>query len=170
MLFHFKGWGIILRAMSQKQKSDQTIAFNRKASHEYSLEERIEVGIALQGWEVKSLRAGKVQLDQAYVILKNNECYLFGSLITPLQTASTHITADPTRTRKLLLHRKEIARLIGSVERKGYTIVPISLYWKNNHIKLSIALAKGKKLHDKRASDKERDWKRQKQRIVKGIS
>jgi SsrA-binding protein len=155
--------------MNQKQKSDQTIAVNRKAHHDYSIEERFEAGIALQGWEVKSLRAGKVQLDQAYVILKGNECWLLGALITPLQTASTHVTADPTRTRKLLLTRKELGKLIGSVERKGYTLIPLNLYWKNNHIKLSIALAKGKKLHDKRATDKERDWQRQKQRMAKDL-
>lgn len=155
--------------MNQKQKSDQSIAVNRKAHHEYSIEERFEAGLVLQGWEVKSLRAGKVQLDQAYVILKNNECWLLGSLITPLQTASTHVIADPTRTRKLLLHRKEINKLIGSVERKGYTLVPLNLFWKNNHIKLSIGLAKGKKLHDKRATEKERDWTRQKQRGLKGL-
>jgi SsrA-binding protein len=155
--------------MNQKQKSDQSIAVNRKAHHEYSIEERFEAGLVLQGWEVKSLRAGKVQIDQAYVILKNNECWLLGSLITPLQTASTHIIADPTRTRKLLLHRKEINKLIGSVERKGYTLVPLNLFWKNDHIKLSIGLAKGKKLHDKRATEKERDWTRQKQRGLKGL-
>lgn len=156
--------------MNQKQKTDTTIAVNRKAHHEYAIEERFEAGLVLQGWEVKSLRAGKVQLDQAYVIIKGNECWLLGSLITPLQTASTHIHADPTRTRKLLLNRRELSKLVGSVERQGYTLIPLSLYWKNKHIKLSIALAKGKKLHDKRASDKERDWQRQKQRIVKGLS
>lgn len=157
--------GIILRGMSDKQKSNQTIAVNRKAHHEYLIEERLEAGLVLQGWEVKSLRAGKVQLDQAYVILKGQECWLLGSQITPLQTASTHVTADPTRTRKLLLNRRELSNLIGSVERKGYTLIPLSLYWKNNHIKLEIALAKGKKLHDKRATEKERDWQRQKQRL-----
>lgn len=154
--------------MSQKQKSDNTIAVNRKAHHEYTIEERFEAGLVLQGWEVKSLRAGKVQLDQAYVILKGNECWLLGSTITPLQTASTHVVADPTRTRKLLLHSRELAKLIGSVERKGYTLVPLNMYWKDKYIKLSIGLAKGKKLHDKRASDKERDWERQKQRLSKG--
>lgn len=155
--------------MSEKQKSDNTIAVNRKAHHEYTIEERFEAGMVLQGWEVKSLRAGKVQLDQAYVILKGSECWLLGSQITPLQTASTHITAEPTRTRKLLLHRRELAKLIGNVERKGYTLVPLNLYWKGKHIKLSIGLAKGKKLHDKRATDKDRDWERQKQRISKGL-
>lgn len=155
--------------MTQKQKSDQTIAVNRKAHHEYSIEERFEAGLQLQGWEVKSLRAGKVQLDQAYVIMKGNECWLLGSQITPLQTASTHVVADPTRTRKLLLNRRELNQLTGNVERKGYTLIPLNLYWKNNHIKLSIGLAKGKKLHDKRATDKERDWQRQKQQINKKL-
>ncbi|MDR3478573.1 MAG: SsrA-binding protein SmpB [Gammaproteobacteria bacterium] len=153
--------------MSDKQKSDQTIALNRKALHEYSIEDRFEAGISLQGWEVKSLRAGRVQLDQSYVIVKNGEAWLLGSNMTPLQTASTHINPDPQRTRKLLLHAKELSKLIGSVERKGYTLIPLSLYWKNNRVKLAIALAKGKKQHDKRAAEKERDWKRDKQRILK---
>jgi SsrA-binding protein len=138
--------------MSQKQKSNESIAVNRKARHEFSLEEHFEAGIALHGWEVKSLRAGRVQLDQSYVIVKNSEAYLFGCQITPLQTASTHITPDPLRNRKLLLHARELSKLIGSVERKGYTLIPLALYWKNNHVKLDIALAKGKKLHDKRSS------------------
>jgi len=116
---------------------------------------------------VKSIRAGKVQVDQGYVILKNNQVWLFGATITPLLTASTHINPDPQRTRKLLLNRKEINRLIGSVERKGYTIVPLNLYWKANRVKLEIGLAKGKKLHDKRATEKDRDWKRDKQRLMK---
>jgi SsrA-binding protein len=164
-----KVFGIILRVMSQKQKSDQTIALNRKAHHEYQIEERFEAGIALQGWEVKSLRASRVQLDQSYVLLKNNEAWLFGGQITPLQTASTHIHADPQRSRKLLLTHRELSKLIGSVERKGYTLIPLSLYWKNKHIKLEIALAKGKKLHDKRATEKERDWQREKQRTLKNL-
>jgi len=155
--------------MNNKQKSDTTIAVNRKALHEYSIEERFEAGIALEGWEVKSLRAGKIQLDQSYVILKNGEAWLLGGLITPLQTASTHIHPDPTRTRKLLLHQREISKLIGNVERKGYTLIPLSLYWKGNRVKLAIALAKGKKQHDKRATEKERDWQRQKQRILKQL-
>lgn len=155
--------------MNQKQNTNQTIAVNRKANHDYFVEERFETGIALEGWEVKSLRAGKTQLDQSYVIVKNNQVFLLGALITPLQTASTHIHPDPQRTRKLLLHRREIDKLIGSVERKGYTLIPLSLYWKGNHIKLQIGLAKGKKDHDKRATEKDRDWKRQKQRIVKNL-
>lgn len=150
--------------MTKKQKTNQSIATNRKAHFEYAIEERFEAGIALEGWEVKSLRAGKVQIDQAYVLLKNGEVWLFGGLITPLTTASTHKEHDPSRTRKLLLHHHEIMKLIGNVERKGYTLIPLNLYWKNNRVKIEIGLAKGKKLHDKRATEKERDWQRQKQR------
>ena len=153
--------------MKQTQKTNTTIAVNRKATHEYFIEDRFEAGVSLQGWEVKSLRAGRIQLDQGYVLLKNGEAWLFGALITPLQTVSTHITPDPQRSRKLLLKQREISKLIGSVERRGYTIVPLSLYWKSNRVKLEIGLAKGKKLHDKRASEKERDWQRQKQHILK---
>lgn len=153
--------------MKQTQKTNTSIALNRKAHHEFFIEERFEAGIVLEGWEVKSLRAGRVQLDQGYVMLKNAEAWLFGALITPLQTASTHIHPDPQRTRKLLLTARELNKLIGSVERRGYTLVPLSLYWKNNRVKLEIGLAKGKKLHDKRAADKDRDWKRQKQRLLK---
>jgi SsrA-binding protein len=153
--------------MNHTQKTNTTIALNRKAKHEFFIEDRYEAGIMLEGWEVKSLRAGRVQLDQAYVILKNNAAWLFGALITPLATVSTHITPDPQRTRKLLLNQKEINKLIGSVERRGYTVVPMALYWKNNRVKLEIGLAKGKKLHDKRAVEKERDWQRQKERLFK---
>lgn len=153
--------------MNKKQNDDHIIAVNRKAHHEYLIEERFEAGVVLEGWEVKSLRAGKIQLDQGYVIIKNHACWLLGSSITPLITASTHTTHDPQRTRKLLLHQKEINKLIGSVERKGFTLIPLRLYWKNNRVKLEIALAKGKKLHDKRATEKDRDWQRQKQRILK---
>ena len=158
---------IILRKMKKTQKTNATIANNRKASHDFFIEERYEAGVALQGWEVKSLRAGRVQLDQGYVMLKNGEAWLFGSQITPLLTASTHINPDPTRTRKLLLHQRELYKLIGSVERKGFTLVPLQLYWKDNLVKLEIGLAKGKKLHDKRDSEKERDWIREKQRLMK---
>lgn len=153
--------------MSKSSKNDTTIATNRKALHDYFIEERLEAGVALEGWEVKSLRAGRVQLDQGYVFLKNGEVWLFGCLITPLNTVSTHITPDPTRTRKLLLHHREINRLIGSVERKGYTLIPLELYWNHNRVKLKVGLAKGKKLHDKRETEKERDWAREKQRIMK---
>ena len=144
-----------------------TIALNKKARHEYALEERTEAGLALEGWEVKSLRAGKVQLVDSYVLLKNGEAFLFGALITPLPTASTHIHPDPTRTRKLLLHRDELDRLIGAVERKGYSLVPTAMYWRKGRAKLEIALAKGKKAHDKRAALKERDWQRDKARVMK---
>ena len=150
-----------------KSKPGTTIALNKKARHDYTLEDRIEAGLALHGWEVKSLRAGKVQMVDSYVLLKDNEAWLFGCLITPLPTASTHIHPDPTRTRKLLLHRDEIDRMVGAVDRKGYSLIPTALYWKKGRAKLEIALAKGKKEHDKRASIKERDWKRDKQRILK---
>lgn len=153
--------------MKQTQKANTTIALNRKAQHEYFIEDRFEAGLALQGWEVKSLREGRVQLDQAYILLKRGEAWLFGGLITPLQTASTHIHPDPQRSRKLLLHHRELAKLVGSIDRRGYTVVPLSLYWKNNRVKLEIGLAKGKKLHDKRATEKERDWAREKQRLIK---
>lgn len=153
--------------MKQTQKSNTEIVTNRKARFEYFIEESFEAGLILQGWEVKSLRANRVQIDQAYVILKNGEAFLFGSLITPLPTVSTHIIPDPTRNRKLLLKRRELNKLIGSIERKGYTLAPLALYWKNNRVKLTIGLAKGKKLHDKRATEKERDWQREKQRLFK---
>lgn len=153
--------------MTQKQKDNSQIAANRKATHEFFIEERYEAGLVLQGWEVKSLREGRVQLDQGYILLKSNEAWLFGALITPLQTASTHIHPEPQRSRKLMLHIRELNKLIGLVERKGYTLVPLNLYWKNNRVKIEIGLAKGKKLHDKRATEKERDWLRQKQRIPK---
>ena len=153
--------------MKQTQKTNTTIALNRKAQFEFFIEDRFEAGIVLEGWEVKSLRAGRVQIDQGYILLKNGEAWLFGAQISPLLTASTHINPDPLRTRKLLLHARELSKLIGSVERKGYTLVPISLYWKNNRVKMEIGLAKGKKLHDKRATEKDRDWERQKQRVLK---
>ncbi len=158
---------IIRSKMKKTQKSDNTIAQNRKATHEFFIEDRYEAGLVLQGWEVKSLREGRVQLDQSYVVIKNAEAYLFGALITPLQTASTHINPEPQRTRKLLLHQRELGKLVGSVERKGYTLVPLTLYWKDNRVKLAVGLAKGKKLHDKRATEKERDWKREKERLLK---
>jgi SsrA-binding protein len=153
--------------MTQKQHTNTTIALNRKATHTYAIEDRFETGLVLLGWEVKSLRAGRVQLDQGYVLLKRGEAWLFGATITPLQTASTHVQPDPQRTRKLLLHARELDRLIGQVERKGYTLVPLSLYWKKNRAKLEIGLAKGKKLYDKRRDEKERDWKREKARVLK---
>ncbi len=153
--------------MNDKQKFDTTIAVNRKAHHEFSMEDHYEAGLVLHGWEIKSIRAGRIQLDQSYVLLKNGEAWLLGSSITPLLTASTHVHPDPQRTRKLLLHQSELNKLIGSVERKGYTLIPLKLYWKNNRVKLDIALAKGKKQHDKRATEKDRDWQREKQRLMK---
>lgn len=150
-----------------KAKTGATIALNKKARHDYILGERLEAGLALQGWEVKSLRAGKVQMVESYILLKDNQAWLFGCLISPLPTASTHIRPDPTRTRKLLLHRDEIDKMVGAVDRKGYSLIPTALYWKRGRAKLEIALAKGKKEHDKRAALKERDWKRDKQRILK---
>jgi SsrA-binding protein len=144
-----------------------TIALNKKARHDYFLEERLEAGLALQGWEVKSLRNGQAQLAESYILIKNGEAWLLGSHIPPLATASTHIKPDPTRTRKLLLHRRELDKLIGAVERKGYTLVPLALYWKKGHAKLEVALARGKQSHDKRATEKARDWEREKSRILR---
>lgn len=143
------------------------IALNKKARHDYFVEERLEAGVALEGWEVKSLRAKRVQLNESYVIIKDAEAWLFGTHITPLPTASTHIQPDSQRTRKLLLHRDELNRLIGAVERRGYTLIPLSLYWKRGRAKLQIGMAKGKKQHDKRAAEKERTWQREKQRLLK---
>lgn len=150
-----------------KKTEPATIALNKRARHEYFIEERFEAGLALEGWEVKSLRASKAQITESYVLIKAGEAWLFGAHITPLPTASTHIHPDPTRTRKLLLNRAELSRLIGAVERKGYTLVALALYWKRGRAKLEIGLAKGKKLHDKRATEKERDWQRQKERLVR---
>ena len=147
-----------------------TIARNKKARHEFFVEETFEAGIALEGWEVKSLREGRAQLTESYVHLRNGEAWLLGAHITPLSTASTHVHADPTRTRKLLLHRQELDRLVGAVERKGYTLVPLNLHWSKGKVKLEIGLAKGKKQHDKRADQKERDWKRQQARILKSFN
>jgi SsrA-binding protein len=150
-----------------KKTSPNTIALNRKARHEFSIEENFEAGLALMGWEVKSLRAGRVQMGESYVLVKDGELWWFGGHITPLTSASTHVVTDPTRTRKLLMHRMEIDRLIGQVERKGYTLVPLALYWSHGRAKLDVGVAKGKKAHDKRATDKERDWKREKERVMK---
>jgi SsrA-binding protein len=155
--------------MSKKKASDDnpTIAENRKARHDYFIEETYEAGMALQGWEVKSLRAGRAQLKEAYVFIKDGEAFLFGAHISALPTASTHVIPDPIRTRKLLLNRAELNRLIGAVERRGYTLVPLELYWKGAHAKLRVGLAKGKKEHDKRATTKDRDWQREKSRLMK---
>ena len=145
----------------------KVIAVNKRARFEYHIEERLEAGIALEGWEVKALRAGRVQFADSYVLLKDNEAFLFGCLINPLPTASTHITPDPTRTRRLLLHRREINRLTGLVDRKGQTVVPTSLYFSKGKVKVEIGIATGKKQHDKRKVQKDRDWERQKARIMK---
>lgn len=154
-------------ATKRKKGSPNTIAQNRKARFDYFIEETIEAGLALEGWEVKSLRAGKGQLSESYVVLRGGEAWLLGSHIAPLPTASTHVTPDPQRTRKLLLHRKEIDRLTGLVERRGYTLVALEMYWKEGRAKVAIGLAKGKKQHDKRAVEKDRDWERAKARLRK---
>lgn len=144
-----------------------TIADNKKAFHDYFVEERFEAGLVLEGWEVKSIRAGRVQLKESYVVVKNGEVFLIGCHISPLPTASTHIHPDPTRTRKLLLHGPEISKLIGKTERAGYTLVPVNLHYAKGRIKLEIGLAKGKKQHDKRAAEKEREWVREKARLMR---
>ena len=143
------------------------IAKNKKAAYNYFIEERSEAGLALEGWEVKSLRAGKAQLSEAYVTVKDGEIWLFGAHMTPLASASSHVEADPTRTRKLLMHRREIDRFTGLVERRGYTLVPLELYWKQGRAKLAVGLARGKRKRDKRAAEKDRDWARDKARILK---
>ena len=153
--------------MSKKETTDNTIVRNKKAFHDYFIEEHYEAGLALLGWEVKSLRAGRAQIKESYVLIKDGEAYLFGCHISPLSSASTHVRADPTRTRKLLLHRAELDRLIGAAERKGYTLMPLALYWKRGRVKLDVGLAKGKKEHDKRATEKDRDWQREKQRLLR---
>ena len=153
--------------MADKDDSAGRIAVNRRAKHEYFIEERFEAGVALKGWEVKALRAGRLQLQEAYVLLKDDEAWLFGAHVSPLLAASTHVQPDPTRSRKLLMHRRQIDSLVGSVERKGRTIVPLSMYWKNGRAKLEIGLARGKKEHDKRADTKEREWQREQARVMK---
>lgn len=155
------------KAKDKKDKAGGTIALNKRARHEYHIDERHEAGIALQGWEVKSLRAGRINFGDAYAIVRNGELYLFGASIVPLISASTHVVADDRRTRKLLLHRAEIDKMIGAVERKGYTLVPTAMYWKKNKVKVEIGLARGKKEHDKRNVEKERDWGREKQRTMR---
>ena len=144
-----------------------SIAENKKAHHEYFIEDRFEAGIALEGWEVKAIRAGRAQIKEAYVLLKNEEAFLLGAHISPLTTASTHVQADPVRTRKLLLHAAEIAKLIGKVERAGYALVPLDLHYAKGRIKLEIGLAKGKKQYDKRETEKQRDWDREKARLMR---
>jgi len=154
-------------AKKKHKRSENTIAENRKARFDYFIEDRIEAGLVLEGWEVKSLRDGKVHLTDSYVLMKNGEAWLIGALITPLNTVSTHYIPDPTRSRKLLLNASELARLFTDVGKKGYTIVALSLYWKHNRVKLEIGSAKGKQQQDKRATEKEREWNREKNRVLK---
>ena len=144
-----------------------TIVENRKAQHDYFIEERYEAGLALQGWEVKAIRAGRAQLKEAYVIVSGEEIFLIGAHISALPAASTHVQPDPVRTRKLLLHAEEIRRLIGKVDRAGYTLVPLDLHYVRGRVKIAVGLAKGKKQHDKRAAEKEKEWKREQQRLVR---
>jgi SsrA-binding protein len=157
--------------MARKQKaSPNTIAQNKKARFDYFIEESFEAGLELHGWEVKSLRAGKAQLTESYVVLRENQAWLLGAHLTPLLSASTHVNPDATRTRRLLLHRLEIDRLTGLVERRGYTLVPLELYWNKGRAKLAVGLARGKKQHDKRATEKDRDWQMEKARALKARS
>ncbi|KMK51666.1 SsrA-binding protein [[Actinobacillus] muris] len=157
--------------MSKKPKvASNTIALNKRARHEYFIEDEIEAGLELQGWEVKSMRAGKANISDSYVIFRNGEAFLFGAMITPLNVASTHIVCDPTRTRKLLLNKRELDSLFGKVNRDGFTVVALSLYWKQAWAKVKIGLAKGKKLHDKREDVKDREWKIAKDRIMKNAN
>jgi SsrA-binding protein len=144
-----------------------SIADNKKAFHDYFIEEKFEAGIVLEGWEVKAIRANRIQLKEAYVVIKNGAVYLIGCHISPLLSASTHVLPDPTRSRKLLLHAAEINKLIGKTERAGFTLVPLNMHFSKGRIKLEIGLAKGKKLHDKRAAEKDREWEREKQRLVR---
>ena len=158
--------------MTKKNAKDKangggTIALNKRARHESHLDERHEAGLALQGWELKSIRAGRANITEAYAVIRDGELFLFGAQMTPLISASTHVVADERRTRKLLLHRNEIDTLIGKVQREGYTIVPTALYWKGNKVKAELALARGKQTHDKREASKERDWNREKQRLLR---
>lgn len=155
------------KSQKDKKTESNTIVLNKKARHDFTLGDRFEAGLMLQGWEVKSLRAKKVQIRDSYVFIKNGEAWLSSMVITPLDTASTHIHPEPQRIRKLLLHRDEITKLISAVERKGFTMVATAMYWKKGRAKLEIALAKGKKEHDKRASEKDRDWQREKARMLK---
>ncbi len=153
--------------MAEPETTERLIAENRRARYDYFIEDRIEAGLVLEGWEVKSMRAGRAQLSEAYVYVRNGEAFLIGAHLAPLRTVSTHKVADPVRTRKLLLHRSELDRLVGATERRGYTVVPLELYWKKGRAKLQIGLAKGKKKHDKRATEKERDWQRDKARLMR---
>jgi SsrA-binding protein len=153
--------------MAQKKEASSRIADNKKAAFNYFFEEKFEAGMVLQGWEVKALREGKVQLTDGYVVIRGGELYVIGCQINPLKTASTHINPEAARTKKLLMHKDEIRRLIGKVEQKGYTLVPLNLHWKNGRVKCEIALAKGKATHDKRETIKEREGKREVERVMK---
>jgi SsrA-binding protein len=155
------------RDAGRGSSADMSILDNKKAYHDYFIEEKFEAGVALQGWEVKAIRAGRAHIKEAYVVVKNGEIVLIGAHVTPLATTSTHVLADPTRTRKLLLHRREINRLVGQVERAGYTLVPLNLHYAKGRIKLDLGLAKGKKQYDKRATIKEREWNREQQRLLR---
>ena len=161
-----------MATMSKKSGKDKangggTIALNKRARHEYHFEDKFEAGLALQGWELKSIRAGRANITEAYAVVRDGVLFLFGAQITPLIQASTHVITDDRRTRKLLLHRREIDTLIGRVQRDGFTLVPTALYWKGNKVKAELALAKGKQTHDKREASKERDWDREKQRVLR---
>lgn len=151
----------------REDRSDSNIARNRKAWHDYSIEQKYEAGLALEGWEVKSLRAGRAQLKEGYVVIERGEAFLIGAHIAPLTSASTHVQANPVRARKLLLHREELNKLIGAVERRGYTLVPLSLYWKRGRAKIEIGLARGKQAHDKRADLKKRESDREIERALR---
>ncbi|MCH9663007.1 MAG: SsrA-binding protein SmpB [Gammaproteobacteria bacterium] len=151
----------------KKKSSDNTIARNRRARFDYFIEDQFEAGVVLQGWEVKSIRDARVQLNESYVTLDRGEAWLVGAHISPLNSASTHVDPNPLRARKLLLHRRELDRLIGAVERKGYTVVPLDLHWSKGRTKLNVGLAKGKQAHDKRATSKDRDWSRERDRLLK---
>ena len=153
--------------MNQTKAEPKLIAENRKARFDYYIEDRYEAGMVLQGWEVKAMRAGKAQLTESYAYVKNGEAFLYGAHIAPLMTTSTHVIAEPTRTRKLLLNLAELEQLENAVEREGYTLVPLQMYWKAGRAKLQIGVAKGKKQHDKRATEKDRDWQRDKARILR---
>ena len=155
------------KSKDKDTKGGGTIALNRRARHEYHIDQRYEAGIALQGWELKALRAGRINFGESYAIVRNGELFLYGTSIPPLISTSTHVVAEDRRTRKLLLHRHEIDHLIGATERKGYTLVPTAMYWKGNKVKVEIGVARGKQEHDKRDTAKERDWQREKQRTMR---
>ena len=156
-----------MNSKKSKSANDRSIAENRRARHDFFIEDRFEAGLVLQGWEAKSLRANSAQITESYVQLRNGEAWLIGAHFAPPKTTAAYVKADPTRSRKLLLQRNQLDRLIGTVERKGFTLVPLNLHWTKGRAKLEIGLAKGKKQHDKRATDKDRDWQRQKERILK---